>query len=372
MMTWEELLARFEQPFYGNTVRQWAIAVIAAIGLFLLLKLIQAILVSRLTKLNERVPTDAGDLFVVATASIRLWFLLLVSLFAGSLLLALPPKTTAILNTLAILTVLFQAALTGNALLTRLIHIYSQRKLATDAGSVTTVTSLGVLARIALWLVVGLLVLQNLGINVTALVAGLGIGGIAVALAAQNVLGDLFASLSIVLDKPFVLGDFIIVGDQMGTVEKIGIKTTHLRSLSGEQLIISNADLLKSRIRNCRRMHERRIVFGIGVAYKTPAHKLANIPGMLREAVEKQEVIRFDRAHFKGFGASSLDFEVVYFVLSADFNLYMDIQQRINLLVYERLGAEGIEFAFPKPTVLLERPQPEPETAKDAAPAREA
>ena len=198
-----------------------------------------------------------------------------------------------------------------------------------------------------------LLILENVGVDVTALIAGLGVGGIAVALAAQNILGDLFSSMSIVLDKPFVLGDFIIVGDMMGTVEKIGLKTTRVRSLSGEQLIFSNSDLLGSRIRNFKRMQERRIVFSIGVAYDTPAEKLTAIPGMLRAAVEAQEPVRFDRAHFAKFGDSALIYEVVYFVLKPDYNLSMDIQQAINLRLFREFADRQIEFAFPTQTLHL-------------------
>jgi small-conductance mechanosensitive channel len=358
MIDWQQILREAERPIYGNSLAKWAIAIGVALGLFLLIKLVRLILVSRLRRLSERRPTDVVEFFIAALDNLRLWFLLGMSLLAGSLLLALPPRTEAVLATLAALAVLMQAALAGNAVLTLLISRYSQRKLQTDAGSVTTVTMLGFLARLGLWTIVVLLVMQNVGINVSALVAGLGIGGIAVALAAQNILGDLFGSLSIVLDKPFVLGDFLIVDDKMGSVEKIGIKSTHLRSLSGEQLIISNADLLKSRIHNYKRMHERRIVFAIGVTYQTPPAKLAAISGMLKQAVvgEGGDRVRFDRAHFKALGASSLDFEVVYYVLSPDFNLYMDIQQRINLWLFQRFADEGIEFAYPTQTIFLEPP----------------
>lgn len=353
-INWHKVAADLDVPFYGNTLREWAIAIGAALGLFLLLKLLQAVLVARLKKLNEKYATDTGSLVVAALASVRLWCLLVVSIFAGSLLLALPPKTSVILSTSAILVVLLQAAITGNALLTLVIQGYAQRKLQTDAASVTTVTTLGFLGRIVLWAIVVLLALQNLGIDVTALVAGLGIGGIAIALAAQNILGDLFASLSIVLDKPFVLGDFIIVGDQSGTVEKIGIRTTQLRSLAGDMLIIANNDLIKSRIRNCKRMHERRVTFTLGVTYQTSPEKLAALPALLREAIERQSPVRFDRAHLKSFGPSSLDYEAVYFVLSPDHNLSLDIQQAISLWLIERLGTEGIQFAYPTQTVFLQ------------------
>ena len=358
MLTWEQLLVELERPFYGNTLREWAIAIGAAIALFLFLKLMQALLVSRLRKLTEKYPTDTGVLVVEALASVRLWFLLIIAIFVGSLLLALPPKTTSILNTIAIVAVLLQAAIMGHAVITRIVSGYSQRNLSSDAASVTTVTTLGFLGQLALWTIVVLLMLQNLGINVTALVTGLGIGGVAVALAAQNILGDLLASLSIMFDKPFVLGDFIIVGDQMGTVEKIGIKTTHLRSLSGEQLIMPNNDLVKSRIRNFKRMQERRFAFTIGVTYQTPPEKLATIPGMLREAIEQQSNIRFDRAHFRGFTPTSLEFEIVYFVLSPDYNQYMDIQQAINLNLYERFAAAGLRFAQPTLPVTVQAAEP--------------
>jgi len=190
-------------------------------------------------------------------------------------------------------------------------------------------------------------VLDNLGVNITTLVASLGIGGIAVALAVQNILGDLFASLSIVLDKPFVIGDFIIVDKYLGTVEYVGLKTTRLRSLGGEQLVFSNADLLKSRLQNMTRMNRRRAAFTVAVAYDTPTDKLRLIPPLLTEVVKAQEPVTFDRAHFAGMVAPALNFDVVYWVETADFNRYMDIQQEIYLQLMDRFAALGIEFAFP-------------------------
>lgn len=205
--------------------------------------------------------------------------------------------------------------------------------------------------RLALWAAVLLLVLDNLGVQVTTLLAGLGIGGVAVALALQSILGDLFASVSILVDKPFEIGDFIIVGDLMGTVEHIGLKSTRVRSLSGEQIIFGNTDLLGSRIRNFKRMYERRVVFSIGVTYDTPYAKVAAIPGWIRALVEAQPDVRFDRAHLAKFGPSSLDYEVVYFVKRADYNLYMDRQQSIHLALLRRFEEEGVAFAFPTQTL---------------------
>ncbi|HSB55513.1 MAG TPA: mechanosensitive ion channel family protein, partial [Gemmatimonadales bacterium] len=207
--------------------------------------------------------------------------------------------------------------------------------------------------RSLLWVVLVLLVLDNLGVNISTLMAGLGIGGVAIALATQNILGDLFASLSIVLDKPFVVGDFIVVGDLMGTVERVGLKTTRLRSLSGEQLIFANADLLGSRVRNFKRMSERRVLFDLGVTYETQAATLSRIPAMLREIVDAERGVRFDRAHLRSFDASAVTFEVVYYILDPDYNRFMDTQQRINLAIFRRFEAENVEFAYPTQTLYV-------------------
>jgi small-conductance mechanosensitive channel len=222
-----------------------------------------------------------------------------------------------------------------------------EEKIQLDAAAATTLTAVGFVVRILLWSIIILIALDNLGVDITALVAGLGISGVAVALAVQNILGDLFASFSIVLDKPFVIGDFIIVDDYLGTVEHVGLKTTRVRSLSGEQLVFSNADLLGSRVRNYKRMYERRVVFSIGVVYQTPYEKLKEIPTIIQKIIEAQEQARFDRAHFKEYGPYSLNFEVVYWVDNPDYNVYMNIQQAINLAIFERFEEEDIEFAYP-------------------------
>jgi small-conductance mechanosensitive channel len=230
-------------------------------------------------------------------------------------------------------------------------HRFAQGDVNETGAREMTRSLLSFLARVVLWSLVALLILDNLGLNVTALIASLGIGGIAVALAVQNILGDLFASLSIAIDKPFVIGDFIIVDDLMGTVEHVGLKTSRIRSLGGEQIVFSNNDLLKSRIRNYKRMQERRVVFAIGVTYDTEETELRMIPGMIRLAIEAQTTARFDRAHFKGFGAFSLDFEAVYYVREPDYNVYMDAQQAINLQLVREFAAHNIGFAFPTQTL---------------------
>jgi small-conductance mechanosensitive channel len=194
--------------------------------------------------------------------------------------------------------------------------------------------------------------LDNLGFKISTLVAGLGIGGVALALASQTVLGDMFSYFAIMLDKPFELDDFIILDNYMGTVEHIGIKTTRIRSLDGEQLVFSNKDLTDSRIRNYKRMQLRRVVFKFGVTYDTPNAKLKWISEHIKGMISQIKDTRFDRAHFFAFGVSDLTFEVVYFVLSADYNIYMDIQQEINLKLKESFEKEGIDFAFPTQIVI--------------------
>lgn len=215
----------------------------------------------------------------------------------------------------------------------------------------TTLAGLRWVVLLLLFSTIVLIALQNMGVDVTAMVAGLGIGGIAIALAVQNTLGDLFASLTIALDKPFVVGDFIVVGDEAGNVENVGLKTTRVRSLSGEQLVFSNSDLLASRIRNFKRMYERRVVLPIGVPYSTSPETLEQIPGIVRDAVQHSANTRFDRCLFKAFGESSFDFEAVYFVLSPEFNDYVAAQHIIMVRIVREFNARNIGFAFPTRTL---------------------
>jgi small-conductance mechanosensitive channel len=250
-----------------------------------------------------------------------------------------------------VVAVALQGVLLANHAISMWLGRQRSTRSAEDPAAVTTLTGLSYVARLAIWSAALLLTLENLGVDVTALVAGLGVGGIAIALAIQNVLGDLFGSLSIALDKPFVIGDFIIVGDMLGTVERIGLKTTRVRSLSGEQLVFSNSDLLGSRIRNYKRMQERRVPFTVGVTYQTPVDELERIPGLARECIESTPNTRFDRAHFKEFGDSSFVFEFVYYVGSRDYNEYMDAQQSVNLGLCRRFEERGIEFAYPTRTL---------------------
>jgi len=344
-------LEYLNQTFFGNPVKTWLVALGVAVAVFVLLRLFQQFLVIWVGRLIKKTKTKWDDIFIHSLRNTKPLFLAILSLFAGAVVLELSDDVRAILWQIVMIAFLLQVGIWVSSGLMYWLRSYRQDQ--EDPASVMTMNALGFLARLALWSIVVLLILDNLGVDITALVAGLGIGGIAIGLAVQNILGDLFASLSIVLDKPFVLGDFIIVDDLMGSVESIGIKTTRVRSISGEQLVFSNSDLLDSRIRNYGRLYKRRVVFTLGVTYGTAKDKLEKIPEILREAIEAQDKAKFDRSHFASYGDFSLNFETVYFVMDSDYNLYMDIQQAINLAVYQRFAEEGIEFAFPTQTLFL-------------------
>lgn len=339
----------------ANRLQTWLLALAISSAVFLLLGLLRYAVVRQLSRSEQQDGVSLWPVLLAAARRTKWLFILIVALFVGTVVIDLPSATRLSIHSIAIVALLIQAGLWGGAILQVVIEQYRQRQMDTNPASVTTLNVLNFVSKILLWSLVLLLVLDNLGVNITALVAGMGVGGIAVALAVQTILGDLFASLSIVMDKPFVVGDFLIVSDLMGSVEYVGLKTTRLRSLSGEQLIFSNSDLLNSRIRNYGRMYERRVVFNIGVTYQTPRDRLIKIPTIVREAVERQDKSRFDRSHFKEYGDFALLFESVYYVLGPDYNEYMDIQQAINLHVHERFEQEGIEFAYPTQKVYVQQ-----------------
>ncbi len=213
--------------------------------------------------------------------------------------------------------------------------------------------------KIVIWLAATVFLLDNFGFKISTVIAGLGIGGIAIAIASQAVLGELFSYFSILFDRPFEIGDFIIIGDYMGAVEKIGIKTTRIRSLSGEQLIFSNTDLTNSRVRNYKRMDRRRVVFKLGVTYETSLSNLKEIPLIIKDIITNIEDTVFDRAHFSSYGDFNLEVEVVYYVIGSDYNKYMDIQQEINLAIFDEFEKRSIDFAYPTQTLHIQRENPD-------------
>ncbi|HDD54913.1 MAG TPA: mechanosensitive ion channel family protein [Chloroflexi bacterium] len=344
-----------DKMFLENSLRLWLIGAGTAIGVFLLLLLARKLVKGRLKRLAEKSTTRLDDYLVPLLEGTHWFSILALGLWLGSQFLQLPGETQLWFSRVLQILLILQLGFWGTGLISDYISRTVALKIEKDRGEdATTLDAMGLIGKIAMWVILALIALDNLDVEISSLVTSLGIGGIAVALAVQNILGDLFASLSIALDKPFSIGDFIVVDDFEGNVEDIGLKSTRVRSLSGEELVFSNTDLLNSRIRNYKRLEKRRISFSVGVVYGTAAEKLEKIPGMVEEIIKPLPNVRFERAHFKNLGEYSLDFAVVYYVLVPDYALYLDIQQQINLALYQRFEKEGIEFAYPTQTVLVE------------------
>ncbi len=335
------------QIWSGNTIQTYLMAVGIFCAVYLGLWILRVVVINRLKRLAEKTATDVDDFVVTLIGRIGplVYFFLALYLSTRSLVVAKSLERffhIVFVIVLAVKTVqLLQIALAF------FLNKWIARSGQTDPNNAVVVKNLTLVTRIVLWIAGGVFVLDNLGINVTAVVAGLGIGGVAVALAAQAILGDVFSSFSIFMDKPFVVGDFIVVGDLMGAVEHIGFKTTRLRGLSGEQIVVPNSYLTSTQVRNYQRMRERRIVFTLGVIYETKLERLQAIPGIIKAIIERQRLTRFDRVHFHSYGDFALIFEGVYFVLSSDYNTYMDIHQAVNLRIKEEFERADIKFAHP-------------------------
>ncbi len=345
-MDLENLKELGQSVYYGNTLAAWAKALVTFTLWFTVLPLARAFISRRLRRRVETHPVKA--LLVLRSlldATMRV-FGLAVATWLAMRWLEIPERLDRLLVTAIQIVVWIQVALWLSAAVRHAIDMRRGHGLsaAEGAASLNILRFLGVMLA---WIFAFLMLLTNLGVKIGPLVAGLGIGGIAVALAVQNVLGDLFASLSIALDKPFRVGDFLITGEEKGTVERIGIKSTHLRSLTGELIVMPNGELLKSRLRNYTNMTERRIAFTIGITYETARDGIREVPAILERAIRAQQKTRFDRAHFAGFGDFALQFEAVYYVLDKDYGPYRDIQQAINLQLMEEFARRGIEFAYP-------------------------
>jgi small-conductance mechanosensitive channel len=331
----------------GNTVKVWLTALVLFAVTVFVLGLLRWVVVRRLSAAALRTATWVDDLLVDGIRRTKEWFIVIVGLMVALKgVVVVHTGVASILHGALVVGVMLQVAIWGNGAIKFAVVHYRQNR-GGDGTSMATVQGFAFLGRIALGAVLIVATLGFLGVNVTTFVAGLGITGIAIALAVQNVLGDLFAALSIVLDKPFIIGDFIAVDTISGTVEHVGLKTTRVRSIDGEQVVVANADLLKSRIHNFRRLAERRVVLVFHLTHGTDSLAAARIPAILREIVERQKPVRFDRAHLRTIGDWSLEYELVYFVTSPDYLIHMDIQQAINVAVLERFAAEKVSLATP-------------------------
>lgn len=358
LASWAEQLPWAKSPLLGNAAWAWIAAAATTLLVLGALRLVRWGLdraLARSSASGREFRFDGAlDLARAFLDSTRGWLLLLLALAAARPWLTLSQGVAHGFTIVVTLGVSLQIALWLDRLLRVWLDRITSKRAADDAAQLTSFAAVRFLGQLVIWSVVLLLSLDNLGVNVSALVAGFGIGGIAVALAAQNLLGDLFASLSIVLDRPFEVGDFVIVGDFMGAVEKIGLKTTRVRSLSGEQITFGNTDLLGSRIRNYKRMQERRVAFELDVVHGTPTADLREIPRLARETIERLDNTRFDRAHLKQIHPTALRYEIVYYVGTNDFTQYMDIQQAINLELLEQLEQRKVRLAHPTYAVRIE------------------
>lgn len=325
------------------------------LGLTLLFKLVQVVVVSRLQALFRKTKTDLDDVVIGAVAGIRAWVYTLIALYAALSLFALPGWLGTIFGAVVYTAVIWQLIEIALCFVRygtmRLVEKDEDGDGEVDANAATASDLINLMARIILWVFGAIFVLSNLGIEVTSLVAGLGIGGIAVAFALQGILSDLFASFSIYFDKPFRIGDYIIIGQDSGTVERIGIKTTRLRTLQGEELVVANAELTTARVQNFKKMEERRIVSEFGITYETPQEQIEAINGMVADIFANLEGARLDRVHFKSFGDSALIFEYVYYVASAEYREAIAIQERFNLTLLQQCNEHGINFAYPTQTI---------------------
>ena len=324
-----------------------------AIGLYFLIILIKYLTVKNISKKVATSETNLDNLFLNLFENIKKYYIASFAIYIGLLQIELATNVRSNIDKAFILITIFQIAQLASIVITFIINKRLQSKAEDNLELASTINLLSLAIKLVVYSILFLVALNNLGVDVTALIAGLGVGGIAVALALQNILTDLFSSLTIVLDKPFIVGDFIVINELSGTIENIGLKTTRLKSISGEQLIFGNTDLLKSRIKNYKRMSERRILQNIKVTYQTSLEQLEIIPGIVKTILESIEDVRFDRCHFLRFQDSSLEFELVYWVISPDYVKYADCAQIINLKIFQEFIKNKIDFAHPTQTLFL-------------------
>ena len=346
-ITWVQETAFLDIPLWSLLL-----ALAASVATYGVIQVVLGLLTRRANTWAAQSSNSTAQALADVVAGTSRFLVLMVALLVGASLLDLPGRWESRLSQLWFVAVALQMGLWGMRAIGLGVRRYVDRH--SSAGMTQVSASAMLLSwglRTLLWSVVMLAILSNVGVNITAFVASLGVGGIAVALAMQNILGDLFASLAIAVDKPFEVGDFIAVGDITGTVQVIGLKTTRIRSLQGEQVVMSNTDLLKHTISNYRMMETRRIVFGFGVTFDATPEQAEAVPQVVRKIIEGLPQLKFDRAHFKAYGASALEYEVVYIVQDPAYGVYMDMQQAINLAMMREFKTLGVEFAFPTRTV---------------------
>jgi len=332
--------------FSSNTILDWALAAGVLIISFIVIRIFKSIVVSRLKKWAETTDSKIDDYLLITLEKSAVPLFYIMAVYFSAKMLTLSPKIEKVIYVSYLISVTFFLLRITTSLFKQFVYSFIQKQENSETKE-KQAKGLLVIVNVIIWLIGIIFLINNLGYNVTTLIAGLGIGGIAIALAAQTILADLFSYFVIFFDRPFELGDFIVVDDKIGTVEYVGIKTTRIKALSGEQIICSNNFLTNAKVHNFKRMEERRIAFNLGVTYQTSYETLTMIPELVKGIVESNNDATYGRGHFSGFGDSSLNFEFVYFVKSPDYAVYMDVQQTIYLGIVKEFELKKIEFAYP-------------------------
>ncbi len=341
------------QVYFNNTVSDYLLFIMVLVVGIIITAIIKKILVKQMSKAAERTKTTTDDVLVQVIEKYSMPVMLLVILHFSTGILNLSSPLNKAVNMVILAGIIILGAIFASAAAVVMFNKYWEKNEKTLG--VVSSRWMEKAIKFIVWLIAAFLFMENAGIKVNTLLAGLGIGGVAIAFAAQAILADVFAFFSIIFDKPFEVGDLILTDGFMGTVEHVGIKTTRLRSLEGEQLVFSNAILTSSSLQNYKRMENRRVIFKIGVTYDTTSEQLKEIPGLIKNLIEEVACTTFDRVHFCEFADFSLNFEIVYYVLSSDYYVYMDILQEVNLRIKEEFDKRGIEFAFPTQTLYLQK-----------------
>ena len=346
------------QNFFGNSVEQYLIAIGIFIAVSVTIYIFKRYFLYIFKKAAEKTSTRYDDIIIEVIESIKWPFFIILAFYVSVKMIQVPNEIIDSSYYLLMVGVLFYGVRALQAIIDELAKDYQQKSQRKSrlGGESKAVKYISQVSKLVLWLIAALLLATNLGFEITPLIAGLGIGGIAIAFALQTILSDVFNFFAIYLDKPFMEGDFLIIGDDLGAVEKIGLRSTRIKTLRGEELIISNNELTSTRIHNFRKMENRRISFSFGITYETPTQKMEKIPGIIKKIVQSCEKTRFDRTHFKDFGDFSLNYEVVYYLDSTDYNFFMDTQQKINLATKKAFEKEGINFAYPTQLVYTKKP----------------
>lgn len=343
----------WETEYLGNTLSEYVGAIIVLLGMIAILGILQKVILSRLRNWSKKTETDIDDTFVRIIGTLKPPFYIFLAFYVGFSTLTFDGIIGNAIDVILIVWITYQVILAVQILIDYILE--KKILVGDDKNKKSALRMLANIGKGALWGMGLLVILSNLGVNITSLIAGLGIGGVAIAFALQNILEDLFSSFTIYFDKPFEVGDFVVVGSAVGTIRHIGVKSTRVRALSGEEIVVSNKEITNATIQNYKKMEKRRVVFSFGVTYETATDKMREIPKIIEDVFASLEKADFGRAHFKSFDDSALSYEVVYHVTESDYNLYMDIQQEVNFQVKDIFEKKGISMAYPTQTIYMKK-----------------